>query len=134
MTETPSETLPSGPPPRHEAISIELASSWVLRVGVITSVVVMLTGLVIGLVRNSVSVYEIEHRTFSGHPTTIWRGVTSGSGFAIMEVGLLVLVLTPIVRVATSMLLFAIEDHDWVYTVVTLFVLVMTLAALLFLR
>lgn len=135
MTDIPVETpLPSGPPPQRQVISIESASSWVLRVGVITSVVVMLSGLVIGLVRNSVSVYEMEHRTFSGSPTALWRGVTSGSGFSIMEVGLLLLVLTPIVRVGTSMLLFAIEDHDWVYTVVTLFVLVMTLAALLLLR
>ncbi|MDE3095406.1 MAG: DUF1634 domain-containing protein [Chloroflexota bacterium] len=134
MRDSVETPMPPGPPLRHEAISIEAASSWVLRVGVVSSVVVMLAGLVIGLVRNTVSVYEIEHRAFSGHPTVLWRGVTSGSGFAIMEVGLLLLVLTPIVRVATAMLLFATEDRDWVYTVVTFFVLVMTLAALLLLR
>ena len=134
MRDSVDAPMPPGPPLRHEAISIEAASSWVLRVGVVTSVVVMLAGLVIGLVRNTVSVYEIEHRAFGDHPTALWRGVTSGSGFAIMEVGLLMLVLTPIVRVGTAMLLFAIEDRDWIYTVVTFFVLVMTLAALLLLR
>ena len=118
----------------HELISIETASSWVLRIGVITSVVVMLTGLVMGLVRRSVTVYEMEHREFDGHPQDLWHGVTTGSGFALMEVGLLILVLTPIVRVATAMLLFAIEDRDWTYTAVTFAVLVMTLSALLLLR
>jgi uncharacterized membrane protein len=118
----------------HEVISIETASSWVLRIGVVLSVTVMLTGLVLGLARGSVTVNEMEHREFVGHPSTLWHGVTTGSGFAVMEVGLLILVMTPIVRVATAMLLFAIEDRDWTYTAVTFAVLVMTLAALLLLR
>lgn len=118
----------------REVISIETASSWVLRTGVVLSVIVMLTGLVLGLARGSVTVYAMEHTAFDGHPSTLWHGVTTGSGFAVMEVGLLILVLTPIVRVATAMLLFAIEDHDWIYTVVTAAVLAMTLAALLLLR
>ncbi|HYM14206.1 MAG TPA: DUF1634 domain-containing protein [Dehalococcoidia bacterium] len=125
---------PTQPQPRHQMVSIETASSWVLRVGVIASVVVMMTGLVLGLARGSVTVSEMEHREFSGHPSSLWHGVTSGSGFAVMEVGLLILVLTPIVRVGTAMLLFAFEDHDWVYTAVTALVLTMTLAALLLLR
>ena len=120
--------------PVHERISIETASSWVLRIGVITSVVVMLAGLVLGLVRRSVTVYEMEHEKFNGSPHLLWHGVTTGSGFALMEIGLLILVLTPIVRVGTAMLLFAIEDRDWIYTVVTFAVLVMTLSALLLLR
>jgi uncharacterized membrane protein len=118
----------------HQVISIETASSWVLRTGVVLSVVVMVAGLVLGLARGGVTVYEMEHRGFSGHPATLWRGVTTGSGFAVMEVGLLILVLTPIVRVGTAMLLFAIEDHDWTYTLVTAAVLAMTLSALLLLR
>lgn len=122
------------PSPRHRVVSIETASSWVLRVGVIASVVVMMTGLVVGLARGSVTVYEMEHREFSGHPSALWHGVISGNGFAVMELGLLILVLTPIVRVATAMLLFAFEDHDWVYTAVTALVLGMTLTALLLLR
>lgn len=124
----------SEPRPVRKLISIETASSWVLRTGVITSVLVMLTGLVLGLVRHSVTVYEMEHREFDGHPQALWHGVTTGSGFALMEVGLLILVLTPIMRVATAMLLFAVEDRDWMYTAVTFAVLVMTLSALLLLR
>lgn len=115
-------------------ISIETASSWVLRIGVIASVVVMFAGLVLALARRSVTVYEMEHEKFNGIPHLLWHGVTTGNGFAWMEVGLLILVLTPIVRVGTAMLLFAIEDRDWTYTAVTFAVLVMTLSALLFLR
>lgn len=103
----------------REVISIETASSWVLRIGVFVSVLVMLTGLVMGLAGGSVTVYAMEHTAFDGHPATLWDGLTSGNGFVVMELGLLILVMTPIVRVATAMLLFAFEERDWTYTVVT---------------
>jgi len=119
---------------RRDVISIETASSWVLRTGVVLSVVVMAAGLAVGLARGGVTVYAMEHTAFDGHPSTLWHGVMTGSGFAVMELGLLLLVLTPIVRVGTAMLLFAIEDHDWTYTLVTGAVLAMTLTALLLLR
>lgn len=133
MSATERETA-TGRRALHRVISIETASAYVLRTGVVLSVVVMLAGLVLGIARGGVTVYSMEHTAFDGHPSKLWHGVTTGSGFAVMELGLLILVMTPIVRVATAMLLFAIEDRDWTYTLVTGAVLAMTLAALLLLR
>jgi uncharacterized membrane protein len=75
----------------------------------------------------------MQHDTFDYRPGQILDGVRHGSGKSIIEVGIYLLVLTPILRVVTSMILFAIE-RDWLYAGVTLLVLMLTLAGLLFLK
>ena len=115
-------------------ISIQTASSWVLRVGVALSMLVMFTGLLLALVRGGVSVREMETRAFVTNFSAIGRGVRSWDPFALMELGVVLLVLTPIVRVFAAMVLFAFEEHDQLYAGVTFLVLAMTLVSLLFVR
>jgi uncharacterized membrane protein len=115
-------------------ISIETASSWVLRGGVVTSMVVMLAGLARAFLGGGVTVGEMEHRSFVTSFAPMLHGVARLDSFSLMELGVLLLVLTPILRVLTSMVLFAVEEHDGLYTSVTFLVLLMTVGSLLLIR
>lgn len=121
-------------PAAHRGIAIEDATAWILRVGVVLSVIVMLTGLAISFVHDKVSVKWMESARFEYYPSVIWHGVVTGQGQAIIEAGIYLLVLTPIMRVVASVVLFAVEDHDWLYTIVTFLVLLLTLLGLLLLN
>lgn len=133
---TADRTTPGGAEaPRHEdRIAIEDVSSWVLRIGVVASVLILLVGLGISLRGGELTKRVMETQTFVVDFAALWRGVRAFQGFAWLELGILVLVITPIVRVFTAMALFAIEERDLLYTSVTFFVLVMTLGSLLFIR
>ncbi|MDE3156459.1 MAG: DUF1634 domain-containing protein [Acidobacteriota bacterium] len=115
-------------------LTIQDASAWILRVGVVTSVVVMLCGLALSFLHRPVSVDQMQRAAFDGNPHHLWQGLRDLRGQAVIELGIYLLVFTPILRVATSMVLFLVEERDLLYTVVTFFVLVLTLAGLLLLR
>jgi uncharacterized membrane protein len=117
-----------------ERLSIQDASSWILRTGVATSVTVMIIGIIFSYARGEVTVQKLENQKFIDSLHFMLTGAMQGRGLAIIEIGIFILVLTPIMRVATAMALFAIEDHDWLYTGITFFVLLMTLAALFLLK
>lgn len=65
-------------------------------------------------------------RSFS----SIWEGVLALDGAAIIQLGVIVLVATPVFRVALSAIGFLIEN-DYMYVVVTLIVLAIILANML---
>lgn len=115
-------------------LEIEDISSWILRIGVVASVAVMLLGLVLSFTHGFPSVETMQTVSFSGGFRPLLSGLRAGDGVAFMETGILMLVLTPILRVFSSMVLFATVERDWFYTLVTLVVLVMTLLSLLVLR
>ena len=54
--------------------------------------------------------------------TAILRGVSAGGAYSIIEVGILTLIGTPVLRVALSVLFF-LAQRDWLYVAITLFVL-----------
>jgi uncharacterized membrane protein len=56
-------------------------------------------------------------------------GVASGNPFSVLELGMLVLVATPIARVCASVILFGME-HDLLYVGITALVLAMLLFAI----
>ena len=119
---------------RREDSRIEDAAAWVLRIGVIVSVAVMLLGLVLSFARGAPSVERMESLRFVVDLRPLLSGVLAGDGTALMELGILLLVLTPIVRVFSSMVLFAAVERDWFYAFITLLVLLMTLLSLVVLR
>ena len=98
-----------------------------LRFGVITASVIALIGGIIYL-----SVHGLESRpvydTFTGEPsaytslTGIINKVLSLDARGIMQLGAVVLIMTPILRVVCSLFTFAIE-RDKMYVVITLVVL-----------
>ena len=135
---SPVDPLPPADNPPHAPVKDEFiiqdAAAWVLRVGVILSVAVMILGLTLSFIHAPPTVEQMRRVTFTSNPVVMYHGVMDGSGKSIIDLGLLLLVLTPITRVAVSVVLFAVVDHDWFYTWVTLAVLLLTLTSLLFLH
>ncbi|NDW18396.1 DUF1634 domain-containing protein [Dysgonomonas sp. 216] len=63
--------------------------------------------------------------------TTIWPRVLQLDGAAIIQLGVIVLIATPVVRVAFSAIAFLIEK-DYLYVVITLIVLAIILLNMVF--
>jgi uncharacterized membrane protein len=125
-----SKPLPQGP---SRGSIINDVSAWVLRFGVIISVLVMLAGILVSFVHGTVSLERVQTARFEHNPRAIFHGVVTLHGQSIIEVGIYLLVLTPVTRVFMSMMLFVFAERDWVYAVITLGVLALTLTGLLWL-
>ena len=97
-----------------------------LRAGVVLAATTTSIGGVIYLAHSGESLAH--YRLFHGEPADLRqvRGVlsdaSSGGGLAIMQLGLLLLIATPVARVAFSLAAFAVQ-RDGLYVVVTLVVL-----------
>jgi uncharacterized membrane protein len=111
--------------------AISNVSAWVLRAGVICSGLVMLIGIVFTFAHGTISVDRIKTDGFDYRPDVIWNGICHGQGKRIIEAGIYLLLFTPIMRVLASSILFAFHEHDWLYAGITLVVLMLTLAGLL---
>jgi uncharacterized membrane protein len=105
-----------------------------LRTGVLIAAFFVLTGGVLYLVRENGPVpdYHVFHgepqnlRTVSG---IVYRALEL-RGRGLIQLGLLILIATPIARVAFSLLVFLYE-RDWIYVAVTVIVLGLLLYSLL---
>jgi uncharacterized membrane protein len=93
----------------------------VLRVGVATAAILVLFGLVLFVVqdhghdRTSLDTALGRHTTVRPlHPADVLDGLGAGKPAAFIELGLLVLILTPIVRVAMTLVLFE-RQRDWTF-------------------
>jgi uncharacterized membrane protein len=115
---------------------IEVILGNLLRIGVLVSAAVVLLGASIYLYRHAHE--PADYRVFRGEPSeyrTI-RGVIQsvivgrGRGQGLIQLGLLLLIATPIARVAFSVAGFAIE-RDRLYVAFTLIVLAILLYSLL---
>jgi len=115
-------------------LEIEIIIGVLLRTGVILAAAVVVLGAVVYLAHYGLT--ATDYRTFHGDPeflrslTGIVRGVLQLDGRAIIQLGLLILIATPVARVAFSAVAFALE-RDYLYVWVTLFVLAVLLYSLL---
>jgi uncharacterized membrane protein len=97
-----------------------------LRAGVILAATVVLFGGLIYLIRHGTA--QPSYQMFRGEPTDlktirgIWRDALSFRGRGIIQLGLLLLILTPVARVGFSVYAFA-RQRDWTYVTFTLIVL-----------
>src|SRR5262245_8876865 len=97
-----------------------------LRAGVILSALVVLAGGTIYLARHGDE--PTDHRVFHGEPAEFRtvRGIVSAalalSGRGVIQLGLLLLIATPVTRVLFSVVAFA-RQRDYAYVVITLVVL-----------
>jgi uncharacterized membrane protein len=127
MAET--KTLAPSPDRRFEG---QLAS--LLRAGVILAATVVLIGGAIYLAKYRAEVPS--YRAFHGEPgqyrtlSGIWREAITLHGRGLIQLGLLLLIATPIARVLVSVFEFA-RERDWLYVGVTLFVLVVLVYSLM---
>ncbi len=104
-----------------------------LRTGVILSAVVVFVGGVIYLARHGGE--RPQYSAFHGEPTEfrrlggILRSVLAGRGRGIIQLGLVLLIATPVARVAFSAFAFQ-RQRDWTYVVITLIVLAVLIYSL----
>ena len=124
--------LRAAPPPSDEAVERLLGS--LLRAGVILAAAVAALGGVLYLARYGLT--PADHRLFRGEPADLRtvRGILAGAsrlrGRWLIQLGLLLLIATPIMRVAFSLLAFA-RQRDRTYVLVTTVVLALLLVGLL---
>ena len=119
-------------------VDIENLISKTLRTGVLVSIAVILSGLIFTFAHHPAyfssrpALGELidarEH--FTSSIGGVARGVRALHGQAIVMLGILLLIATPIVRVAISVFLFAAE-HDRRYVFITATVLVLLLVSLI---
>ena len=130
QNQSPAPTTASAPAPAHDPVISEV-SAWVLRIGVLLSSLVMLAGLIVSFIHGTVSIQRMTSDGFDYHPANILNGILHCRGKDIIELGIYILLFTPILRVAASSILFAFQEKDRLYTLITLVVLILTLAGLL---
>ena len=102
---------------------LETIVSLVLRFGVILSLSVIAIGaILLFLVDPTHAVVPMSGSPTPQNPTAILAAVGQLQPTAVIDVGLMLLIATPVIRVAVSVIAFLMEE-DFVYTLVTLFVL-----------
>jgi uncharacterized membrane protein len=107
---------------------------WVLRAGVLISMLTVFIGGCIYIARHGHSVAD--YREFKGVPafiqtaSGIFHGVITGRGRAIIQLGIVLLIATPVVRVIFSAIGFILEK-DHLYTAITFIVLLIIISSAL---
>jgi uncharacterized membrane protein len=105
-----------------------------LRFGVVLASTVVLAGGVFYLQDHAGQ--RPDYRSFVAHPVQLrhpgelWAGIGRGSADAIVELGILLLVATPIARVVFAVMAFAME-RDRLYVAISLTVLAVLLYGML---
>jgi uncharacterized membrane protein len=117
----------AGPAPRWSDERVEQVIGNLLRAGVLTAAAVVVLGAALYLFHHGQEHVKDRHAFVPegpelSRPVLIVRSVWEGHGQALIQVGLLLLIATPIARVAFSAFAFA-RQHDRTYVVITLFVL-----------
>jgi uncharacterized membrane protein len=112
---------------------LERSVGSVLRTGVALAAALVLIGGIAFVASHSQAVPD--HRKFQAAPTPlasiagVLQGAITLDPLYIIQLGLLILIATPIVRVVTCVAGFALE-RDWTYAIVSLIVLAFLLASI----
>jgi len=124
------ETSPVDPKKSSKAkASTTIVIGWILRGGVTLSAAIILTGLLL---------LVFHPGGLSGHvpgifPSTleqVWSGILNLQPQAVIALGLLLLIATPVITVTASAVTFAVE-RDRRYVIISLIVLAILLTSLL---
>lgn len=116
---------------------IDLLVSRVLRVGVLVAALIGGTGLILLFVRGPQpgephtldDLLSLQPGSLATSPSAIVKGLLAGQPESIMRLGLLVLILTPTLRVALTVVLFLME-RDWFLLIAASVVLAILLLGL----
>ena len=125
---------PDAPAGRWSDHEVEQMIGRLLQVGVLIAAAVVLLGGVMLLVQHGGA--PVEFRTFSTATsplqglTGILRGALAMDSMAIVQFGLVLLIATPVMRVALTLVAFALQ-RDRLYVVLTAVVLALLLYGLL---
>ncbi|WP_099974127.1 DUF1634 domain-containing protein [Lactobacillus terrae] len=105
---------------------IELIIGRILRIGVVISAIIITAGIII---------YFISGSGYSGSGefprrfTEIFSGIASGKSYAVIMLGIFMLILTPVLRVVVSIYAF-FKEGDKLYTIITTIVLIILIFAI----
>jgi len=115
-------------------VDIQHIIGWILRVGVISSMLVVFVGGCLYLYRHGHE--QVHYKDFVGIPgfvhsaSGIIHGILTWRGRAIIQAGIILLIATPVIRIIFSAIGFVLEK-DWLYTGITLLVLAIILTSAL---
>ena len=120
----------------EQSRAIETVISAILRVGVTISIATILTGLIVTFFhhrdyfssRPSLGSLIDARANYTASVRNVFEGVRDRKGQSIVMLGVLVLIATPVARVAASIALFAAE-RDRTYVVITSIVLLLLVAS-----
>lgn len=107
---------------------VELFVSRSLRVGVLASAMVILFGLLLFI---STGQGGYPNNTYPVKLPDIISGALALRPFAVILTGLILLILTPVLRVGVSILLF-VKERDWLYVGISSIVFVILLCSFFF--
>lgn len=106
----------------------EHAISLVLRYGALISTIVMAVGVILSLFRKPAAPFVSYH---SIHPEVLFAGIARLDPLAITELGVLLLLLTPLARIVVAVITFALE-RELKYVLISLGVLAVVLLSISF--
>lgn len=116
---------------------MEIWISYVLRVGVLVAGAIILVGLALFIIRGAPAngphtLDDVLGRktTLSVSPRSIYDGLGTANPIAIIQLGVLVLILTPTMRVAMTIFLF-LAQRDKVFVVITTIVFIVLILGLI---
>lgn len=104
----------------EEMADVQLIIGKILRLGVMISATVMIIGLVLLIVKGNGG---YPHNVFPTDFTQIWAEIAELKPYAIMMLGIFLLILTPVLRVVVSIYSFY-REGDSLYVWITTIVLV----------
>ena len=115
---------------KHEPPTITDFIGWILQGGVLLSMAVIVFGLLLMVL--GPGGFSLQRAfLFPQSLSQVGAGLLAWQPQAVITLGLLLLIATPILRVATSMVVFTFE-RDRKYMIITLIVLAILLLSLLF--
>ena len=115
---------------------MEIWISHVLRSGVVLAAVIILLGLLVYVAvgppsGGPTSVHQLLYSSeTSVRPGGVFHGAIRGDSIALIQVGVLALIITPITRVAMSIVLFS-SERDGVFVLITSIVLAILVVGLI---
>jgi uncharacterized membrane protein len=104
--------------------------SIVLRGGVLLSAGLLILGMLLYTISSLRSGAPAFSSTYPHSLSDVIHGLTHGDPLAVLALGLLVLLLTPVARVLISIFAFA-RERDWLYVGITALVLLILLVSFL---
>ncbi len=107
----------------------EIVISFILRGGVVVSGVIIAIGVLLYYMRAAAGM-GLPVDTIPHTLPMVAHGLATGDPLSIIALGLLLLLLTPVMRVAVSIGAFAIE-RDWRYVAITAIVLAILIISFL---
>ncbi|WP_334330328.1 DUF1634 domain-containing protein [Companilactobacillus sp. HBUAS59699] len=110
----------------EETRQVELVIGKILRIGVITSAIVVMIGIIMYFV-NGGGGYD---GSFPRRFAAIFSGIAAGKAYAVIMLGIFLLILTPVLRVVVSIYAFY-KEHDNLYVIITTVVLIILIFAMM---